>query len=291
MWEHWWEFLILLRGFGVENKIKLHILSLSWNGFEKLNNLKPGLFNNLTELDDNEDIESTWYIRDNGSKDQSVKLINGWLENNVKCFEVGHNRDNFSQGVNYLLDKACPDDNDLILLLNNDVEFNDNVSLSNMVKLMTPDVGAVGAKLLYPESHKLQHAGVIFSEQYGLMPYHFRPRELDDVNSSKNRYFQAVTAAVCLIRASELKRIGGFKIGYSWAFEDVDAMLQIGQNKKIVYCGQVNITHTESATLKLNPVNKLFLNSNVNLFKKNWFGKYEIDHKKYLDNPDYNVIL
>ena len=275
-----------LKGFIVGNKI--HILTLSWNGFSKLNTLKPSLFNNLAEL---KDIESIWYIRDNGSKDESVKLINEWQQNNIKCFDIGHNRDNFSQGVNYLFDKACPDDNDLILLLNNDVEFNDNISLNNMVKLMTPEVGAVGAKLLYPKSNKLQHAGVIFSEQYGFMPYHFRYGESDDLNSNKNRYFQAVTAAVCLVRASELKRISGFRTGYSWAFEDVDAMLQIGENKKIVYCGQTKITHIESATIKLNPVNKLFLQSNVSLFKKNWFGKYEIDHKKYLDNPNYNVIL
>jgi len=111
-----------------------------------------------------------WYIRDNGSKDGTVEKVKHWkfssdMPLGERVFAIGHNRDNFSQGVNYLFEKANPKDDDLILLLNNDVKFNDDTSLLNMVNLMTPDVGVVGARLLYPGTNKLQHAGVIFSEK------------------------------------------------------------------------------------------------------------------------------
>lgn len=264
----------------------LYILTLSWNGLEKLNNLKPMLEANLDNLLNFKEIDSYWYIRDNGSKDNTIKEIETW--DRVKAFDIGHNRHNFSQGVNYLFDQASPNDNDLILLLNNDVEFNDNSSLQKMIDLMTEDVGMVGARLLYPNK-TLQHAGVIFSEQYGLMPYHYKHKMPNDVNAEKNRYFQAVTAACCLIKASEFRKYY-LDEKLFWAFEDINLALNIGQNKKIAYCGGTNITHFESQSLKLNPVNKLFLNSNVALFKKNWFGKYKIDHQLYLDDQNFNLI-
>ena len=75
---------------------------------------------------------------------------------------------------------------DFILLLNDDVYFADNISIKNMLKLFNKDVGVVGARLLYPDSKILQHAGVIFGKRYGEMPYHYRHQEPDDKHSRKN---------------------------------------------------------------------------------------------------------
>lgn len=280
---------------------KLHILTLTWNKIDYLEKLRPGLARNLSIVTMKDGVLKDgwyypeWYIRDNGSKDNTVETVNGWqyLSNVLlptTIFPIGHNRDNFSQGVNYLFEKANPKDDDLILLLNNDIEFGDDTSLLNMVNLMTPDVGIVGARLLYPNSNKLQHAGVIFSERYGNMPWHYRRGEESDLNACKNRYFQAVTAACCLVRASDFRKVGGFDERYFWAFDDINFSLMIGKNKKIAYCGSTNIYHFESASLNKNPVNTMYLNSNVKLFKDTWFGKYEIDHNKYINNNLYNEI-
>src|SRR5690606_17676762 len=172
------------------------------------------------------------YIRDNGSTDKTVDIVNSWnylsdyqVEN--KCFSIDHNRDNFAKGVNFLFNQANPADDDLILLLNNDVIFNDSDSLQNMLNLLqsNKNIGVVGARLLYTNTNKLQHAGVIFSKQYGNLAWHFRRGEESDVNSEKNRYFQAITAAVCLVRASDFKKAGGLSEELSWAFDDVDFCL------------------------------------------------------------------
>lgn len=272
--------------------MKLHILTLNWNGKEELKSLFPRLKDNLDLLKEKNDIDYEWHIKDNGSKDGSLDYARGLtiFGLNVSAYSIGHNRDNFSKGVNYLFKKANTDNDDLILLLNNDVSFGDNTSIIKMFNLLTPDVGVVGAKLKYTNSNKLQHAGVIFSERYGKMPYHFKHKEECDKSSNVNRYFQAVTGACCLLRASDFLAVNGMNEFYFWAFEDIDFCLKIGQNKKIAYCGETNIYHKESATLEKNPVNKMFLQQNVKLFKDRWFGKYEIDHDKYLNDNSYNEI-
>ena len=52
--------------------------------------------------------------------------------------------------------------------------------------------------------------------------------------------------------------------------------------------GGTKIFHEESASLKKNPVNKMFMSPNVKHFKSKWTGKYELDHDKYLNDSSYN---
>ena len=283
--------------------MKIHILSLTWNGLNSLLSLHQGLDRNISKICYNSDStlkegweDPEWYIRDNGSKDGTEDILNCWKYRSdyrlkTTVFNVGHNRHNFSQGVNYLFDKANPKDDDIILLLNNDIIFNDDDSLLKMYNLMTDDVGIVGTRLVYPGTNKLQHAGIIFSQRYNSMPFHFRPNEESDINSEKNRYFQAVTGACCFVNVADFKKVGGLCEDLNWAFEDVMLNLKIGQTKKIIYCGETEISHHESLTLKKNPVNKLFLNQNVDTYRKLSQGLYHLDYDLYLNNSHYNEVV
>jgi len=267
---------------------KLFIMTLTWNGESKLKSLAPGLLKSLDSLE----LTYEWHVRDNGSKDNSVEFLKT-LPNTI-IYEVGHNRDNFSQGMNYLFNEAKPDNDDLVLLLNNDIVFGDIVSLDKMIKLQektTSDI--VGARLLYRDSDLLQHAGVIFGSRYGGMPYHLYHKEPTTTTAQANRYFQSVTAAVMLVTAKAFKTVGGFNEKFNWAFDDTDLTLRIGKikSKNIAYCGETLIYHEESASLKKNPVNKMWIESNVKLFKSNHMGQYEMDHEKYLNDKNYMIIL
>jgi GT2 family glycosyltransferase len=281
--------------------MKIFVLTLTWNGLDKLKNLRTGLFQNLIAITHHDGILKSGFegaeflVRDNGSNDGTVDELNRW---NLKSdfpigttvFQIGHNRDNFATGVNYLFEKANPSDDDVILLLNNDIEFKDRTSLGNMLNLMIKtNAAVVGAKLLY-EDGKISHHGVIFSAQKNNMPWHhFEGSENIDF---KNRYHQAVTAACCFVRAKNFRAAGMMKPIYSWAFEDIDLNLEISINQKckIISCGETNIVHATSYSLKKNPVNKLFLANNVNNFKTLWNGKYKIDHELYLRNASYNEV-
>lgn len=268
----------------------IHVLTLNWNGYNKLQNLRRTLQLNLKTLG----IEHKWHIRDNGS-DNCVTHIKEWnwpagSEIPLQLHEISHNRDNFAQGMNYLVKAAQAKPGDFYLFLNNDVDFRDETSLLNMFNLMThKNLNVVGAKLVYPDGARLQHAGVIFGDRYGRMPYHYRHQEKSDDAASLNRRFQAVTAAVCLVRADAFP---GMDERFSWAFDDIDMCLTINEKfpGSIGYCGATHIMHEESASLKKNPVNKLFLNNNVQHFKRKWTGKYEIDHEKYLKDPKHNLL-
>lgn len=271
----------------------LHILTLTWNACDKLNALKNSLLPALSNID------YQWLIKDNASKDDTVKVASDWGDK-IKVFPYKDNLQNFSAGMNYLFREAAPADNDYVMLLNNDVIFNDTESIRNMLDILNKDnkVGAVGARLLYTNTDKLQHAGVVFHNSIQT-PTHFRLNETADKNSEKNREFQAVTAAVLITRAGLFKNVCttnksgavGMDENYHWAFDDVDLCLSIKYNmeKKIVYCGKTNIFHEESASLKKNPTNKLFMTHNVNYLKNKWLKRYSLDQDIYNKDSKYNL--
>ena len=273
---------------------RLFILTLNWNGEEKLKKLAPSLTNCLS------DIDFEWYVKDNASKDGSIDYLNSLNNDKIKVIKYKDNSQNFSAGMNYLFNEIKPKDNDLILLLNNDVVFNDSSSIKKMLSIIKndPKVGVVGAKLLFSNTNLLQHAGVVIHDRIK-MPLHFRTNENDDTNSSANRLFQIVTGAVLLTKAEYFRQVcttnssglNGMDEQFHWAFDDVDLCLFINivLKKKVVYCGETNIFHEESASLKKNPVNKMFMNHNVNLLQKKWLNKWSFDHPRYLKDVKHNL--
>ena len=270
----------------------LHILTLNWNGEQKLKNLQPRLFNNCNFLVSNGLIDDfTWHVKDNGSSDGSFEFLKD-LKNSI-VYKIGHNRDNFSKGVNFLSKESGFNANDYLLLLNNDVVFNNSESLFDMVQLqLKTNSDIVGAKLNYLNSNIIQSCGTAFSNKYNKMPWHIFAGEKESSHHKQNRYFQAVTAAVLLCTGRSFKEVYGLDENYFWAFEDVDFCLKVNQIKpnNIAYCGTTNIFHEESASLKKNPVNKMFLQQNVVYFKKKWENKYDLDFEKYELNKNYRLI-
>lgn len=271
----------------------LYLLTLTWNGIDKLTKLYNSLIPALG------DIPYTWVIKDNGSKDNTVEVVRTW-PGNIKIIPYKDNNQNFAAGMNYLFAEAAPSDDDVVMLLNNDVVFNDATSIASMLCIMKedPTVGAVGARLLYTDTDKLQHAGVVFDNKHKF-PIHFRAGQVSDATAGKNRQFQVVTGAVLLTKAELYKNaftknksgMVGMDENFHWAFDDVDFCLSIKYNmgKKIVYCGSTNIFHEESATLKKNPANKLFLNHNLAYLVGKWQKTYILDKDIYTNDPGYNV--
>lgn len=271
----------------------LYLLTLTWNACDKLTKLKESIIPAL------EGIDYTWIIKDNASNDDTVAVARTWGDK-VKVIPYKDNLQNFSAGMNYCFNEASPTDKDHVLLLNNDVIFNDNSSIKNMMNVIDNDnsVGAVGCRLLFTGTDQLQHAGVTFESRYK-MPMHFRGKEKTDGNAEKDRQFQVVTGAVLLTKGEYFRNaftanksgIKGMDENYHWAFDDVDLCLSIKYNmdKKIVYCGRTNIFHEESASLKKIPTNKLFMGHNANYLKNKWNGRYIIDHEVYSRDPNHNL--
>lgn len=180
---------------------------------------------------------------------------------------------------------------ELILLLNNDTECVDGEWLSEMVShAVRPEVGCVGAKLLYPDGN-IQHVGVIMGVGgvaghafVGMSPetqgYFSRAKLLQAISG--------VTAACLLVKREIYDAVGGLdEVNLPVAYNDVDFCL------KVVELGYRNILtpfsvlyHHESATRGSD-----FDSENIKRYRK------EFDHMRkrwgqMLDNdPAYNVNL
>lgn len=263
----------------------LQILTLSWNGKEKLIALKNSLLPAL------EGIEYKWGIKDNGSSDGSNLEVMYWNDPAVHLWECDHNRDSYSLGNNRLFDQMNVDSNDLVLLLNNDIVFQDTTSIKNMLQIIEQDidVGVVGAKLNYIDDPSvIQHAGVLFHPANIGTPFHYRAGKREEGIDRKNRYYPMITGAVLLTRASIFNKIR-LNERLQWSWDDSDFCMAVGASgKKIVYCGETNILHAESASLKLNPINKLFFNQNLKIFTDRWSKKIDKTLiEKYTKDPNY----
>ena len=153
---------------------------------------------------------------------------------------------NFSQLVNEGVARATTP---LVLLLNNDIEAIQPGWLEDMVGWMSIDgVGAVGAKLLYPDS-TIQHAGVVVGEHLGLAEHIFHRLGKDIIGlnflSHAARNVSAVTAACMLTSKAVFDEVNGFdQANFAMEWNDVDYCLRLGQaGKRIVFTPQAVLLH------------------------------------------------
>lgn len=118
----------------------------------------------------------------------------------------------------------------LLLFLNDDVELNQKGCLEKLAALAAREyTGAVGIKLLYPDSTKIQHAGIT---NLPMGPVH-KLQFMDDKESyyyNSNRGLRnvlAVTAACLMVEKSKFEEVGGFEERLRIAFNDVDLCFKL----------------------------------------------------------------
>lgn len=137
-----------------------------------------------------------------------------------------------------------------VLLLNNDTEMIEPDSIKEMLDVcMRPDVGIVGAKLIF-EDNTIQHAGVIIGFG-GVAGHAFIGQDRDD-----NGYFSriisvqdlsAVTAACLMVRRSVFDEVEGLNEEFKVAFNDIDFCLKVRKaGYLVVYNPYAQFYHYES---------------------------------------------
>lgn len=145
---------------------------------------------------------------------------------------------------------------DYILLLNNDVEVIEPKWLESMLAIcQRPEVGVVGAKLLYPDD-TVQHAGVIMVKCQSVAeeasPGHaFWNLDRDDPGymrrASLVQDLSAVTGACLMTKRSVFDELGGLNEEFVVAFNDVDYCLRVRElDKLVVYTPDALLYHHES---------------------------------------------
>lgn len=214
---------------------------------DQLHHLKPcihGLLNNTSypnlELivvdNDSHEPDTLAYLKD--IKKQGVTVLRY-----PKAF-------NYAAINNWAVEQA---NGEVIGLINNDITIIEPNWLKTMVtQLCRPNVGAVGAKLLWPNG-MVQHGGVVVGT-LGLAAHTGNNLYQDDPGylnfNQVTREQSAVTAACLLVRKADYQAHNGLDADkFPVTFNDVDFCLRLRQTgKTIVWAADAVLTHAESAS-------------------------------------------
>lgn len=182
-------------------------------------------------------------------------------------------------------------DGEVLCFMNNDITVKTPGWLEEMVShAVRPSVGAVGAKLLYPDGF-IQHGGVILGIRgiAGHSHKHYEGSELGYFRRlALTQNLSAVTGACLVIRKVVFESVGGFdETNLPIAYNDVDLCLRVGEMGLLnVWTPCAELFHHESATRGSDdtPENEPRLRKEAGYMRQRWQDKLKND-------PYYNPNL
>ena len=197
---------------------------------------------------------------------------------------------NFSRLIN---EGVRETEGEIVLLMNDDVEAIEHGWLHRMAaSAMLPDVGCVGARLLYPNG-AIQHAGVMLGLS-GVCGHLWKG--LGEAEAAMIPQIvlpggrMAVTGACLAVRRDTFDRAGGLdEQSFGVAFNDIDFCLRVRQmGRRPIYRGDAVLIHHESQSRGLDDANRqrrkrlaretrLFLDRWSTLLKHDPFGSPAYD--------------
>lgn len=202
---------------------------------------------------------------------------------------------NYSKVCNLGVSKSS---GEYILLLNNDVEIiTRNILEELLMFAQRDDVGAVGAKLYYPD-YTIQHAGIVLGlgahrsaghTHYGLskdnLGYMGRLCYAQDVS--------AVTGACLMVKRSDYDSVLGLDEDLAVALNDVDLCLKLRKKGLLnIFTPFAEAFHYESVsrgsdTSEKNVTNAERYNRECDYFKKKWEKELMMGDPYY--NPNFSL--
>lgn len=166
-------------------------------------------------------------VVDNGSSGVNKSVIEQYLASVGAKYVYEQSEFNFSRMCNLGAEQA---DGEFLLFLNDDIEMFQPQWLERMLgHAQQKHVGAVGAKLYYPLSTQIQHAGIsnpkngplhTFMTLDDQTPYYFGWNRVDE-------NCIAVTGACLLLEKDKFDEVGGFDESFPVAYNDVKLCFEL----------------------------------------------------------------
>jgi len=186
---------------------------------------------------------------------------------------------------------------EMVGLVNNDIEVVSPDWLGEMVSLaLQPDVGAVGAKLLYPDS-TVQHGGIVLGIGGGTSIAGHANRFLSAWDAGymgrccEVQSFSAVTAACMVVRKALYESLGGLnEDGLKVAFNDVDFCLRLKEaGYRNLWTPHAILFHHESASRgsDLAPERRQRFEEEQTYMRSHWGGRISAGDTAY--NPNLTL--
>jgi O-antigen biosynthesis protein len=221
-------------------------------------------------------------VSDNGTIDKDVLELYGQYRAGPIPFQAVIEAEpfNFARAINKGIARAK---GEKILLLNNDIEILSPDWLKEMVSCFDyPNVGVVGAKLLYP-NRTLQHAGVIVG--FGGLAGHWWLGHEEDFPGPMGRLhvrqsMSSVTGACFMISREAIERVGLLdEDRFAVAYNDVDFCLRaLDDGYRVIWTPFACCVHNESASRGSDetPANiERFEREKLNLKRRHATDRYE----------------
>jgi GT2 family glycosyltransferase len=176
---------------------------------------------------------------------------------------------------------------DYILLLNDDLIFNETGWLKKLVKIgeKLSNVGIVGCKLKYPDGRVCE--GGSYSEKFYTL--------VNIKNKNKKEgYIKAVIGAVFLIKREVIQEIGGFDEIYLPFFKEETDFCEraLINGYKTYYVNNTNITHLESYSVMKYNIKKKWTKEQMVYFslRNDWIFLFRWYKRFMLVNALYNTV-
>jgi GT2 family glycosyltransferase len=166
----------------------------------------------------------------------------------------------------------------VLCLLNNDVEIIDEGWLTELVsQALRPEIGAVGARLLYPD-RTVQHGGIVLG--VGGVAGHAHKHLAESAPGYRGRAqlvqdMTAVTAACLCIRKEIWERVSGFDEGLAIAYNDVDLCLRVSATGlRNLWTPYATLLHHESRSRGTDdvPEKRARFQRETRLIRQRWAG-------------------
>jgi GT2 family glycosyltransferase len=219
--------------------------------FRDAPDLLKQVVDSLLALKDHSPLFEIIGINNQSQDTQTLALIETYAQNESIRFVDYDDSFNYAAMMNLGAEHAS---GELILQLNNDIEFITPNTLTQLASwAMLPRIGAVGATLFYPDG-RIQHAGCHLG-LWGHVGQLFRLRHLGDVPSAWSQVQRpviAVLGAMLMIRKALYLELGGmnerdFKITYN----EIDLCLKSHEKGYTNIClSSVQAVHYESVSRK-----------------------------------------
>ena len=239
-------------------------------------------------------------IVDNGSRDPEALALLTRLEADPRVRVLPYPGPfNYSAINNAAVRMAS---GEVVVLLNNDIDPIEAGWLREMVSLaVRPDVGAVGAKLLFGDG-RIQHAGVVLGVGGPAVAGHFGHGAQGRISGYcgqlvMTREVSAVTGACLAIRKSAYESVGGLDASHlPISYNDVDLCLRLRERGlRVVWTPHALLYHLESASRgpDTTPDNILRATREAGYMRARWGDTLDSDpfYNAHFDRIDHKFRL
>jgi len=214
---------------------------------------------------------------DNGSKDkESLKYLKT-TKHRILMLDIDFNYSKLNNMGAHVAEGKY------LILLNNDTKILTPDWMESLLGLaQIPEVGAVGAKLLYP-NHKIQHAGIVMTYYHVNRFVRAHKGGYKEYNNLTREY-SWVTGACLMVSKEKFHEVGGLTESLANDFNDIDFCFKLLKKGYYnIYNPHSVLYHYEKASRKKKFKN--LINNERAYMLQNW-GKFKRCDKFY--NPNFS---